>query len=105
MAELAMRAGLPVEAPAVTLQSADDVSYLHELKVRDRCDDLLEPSPSRGDRGSRISRRGRLRRAKSLVVGVAPPASHNANLEPLVEGPTISLAARHTKARRAGYSA
>jgi len=40
-----------------------------------------------------------------LVTGVVPPASHNANLEPLVEGPAISLAARHTKARRAGYSA
>jgi hypothetical protein len=108
MAELAMRAGLPVEAPAVTLQSADDVSYFHELKVRDRCDDLLEPSPSRGDRGSRISRRGRLRRAKSLVVGVAPPAPlayQNANLAPVVEGPAISLAARHAKSRRAGYSA
>ncbi|MGH9101797.1 MAG: hypothetical protein ACRDYD_02260 [Acidimicrobiales bacterium] len=36
---------------------------------------------------------------------VAPPASQNANLEPLIEGPAISLAARHTKVRRAGYSA
>lgn len=53
-----------VEAPAVTLQSADDVSHLHEFRARDRCDDLLEPSPSRGDRRSRTSRRGRLRRAK-----------------------------------------
>ena len=42
---------------------------------------------------------------KTVVADVAPPASHNANLEPLVEGPTIRLAARHTKARRAGYSA
>ncbi len=33
------------------------------------------------------------------------PASQNANLEPLVEGPAISLAARYAKARRAGYSA
>ncbi len=32
-------------------------------------------------------------------------ASQNANLEPLVEGPAISLAARHAKSRRAGYSA
>jgi len=46
MAELAMRADLPVKAPAVTLQSADDVSYLHECKVRDRCDDLFERLPS-----------------------------------------------------------
>jgi hypothetical protein len=33
----------------------------------------------------------------------APPASHNANLKPLVEGPAITLAARHAKVRRAGY--
>ena len=104
MAELAMRAGLTVEAPAVTLQSADDLSYVHEFKVGDRCDDLLEPSRSRGDRRSRISRRGRVRRARSLVVGLAPPASHNANYEPVVEGPAITLAARHAKVRREGYS-
>jgi hypothetical protein len=78
MGVLAMRAGLPVEAPAITLQSADDVSYLHEFKVRDRCDDLLEPTSSRGDRRPRISRRGRLRRAKSLVVGLAPPGRSRA---------------------------
>ncbi len=35
----------------------------------------------------------------------APPASQNANLLPLIEAPAISLAARHTKVRRAGYSA
>ena len=35
---------------------------------------------------------------KWLVTGSAPPTSHNANLEPLVEGPAISLAARHAKA-------
>jgi hypothetical protein len=28
----------------------------------------------------------------------------NANLEPLVEGPAISLAARHVKVRRVGYA-
>ena len=50
------------------------------------------------------SRRGRLHRRKTLVVGSAPPASRNANLEPLVEGAAISLAApRHTKVRREGY--
>lgn len=38
------------------------------------------------------------------VTGV-PPASLNANLEPLVEGPAISLVAAHTKIRRAGCSA
>ena len=38
MAELAMRTDLPVEAPAVSLQRTDDVSYLHELRVRERCD-------------------------------------------------------------------
>ena len=42
---------------------------------------------------------------KTLVADVAPPASHNANLEPLVEGPAISLAGRHAKVRRAGHSA
>lgn len=99
-----MRAHLSVQAPAVTLQGTDDVSHLHEFKVRDRCDDLLEPSHSLRYRRSRISRRGREAPAKSLVVGLAPPAFHNANLEPLVEGPAISLAARHVKARRDGYA-
>jgi hypothetical protein len=40
---------------------------------------------------------------KLLFTGAAPPASHNANLEPLVEGPAISLVPRHTKRRREGY--
>lgn len=31
------------------------------------------------------------------------PGSQNTNLEPLVEGPAIRLAARHTKIRREGY--
>lgn len=31
------------------------------------------------------------------------PRAPNANLEPLVEGPGIRLAARHTKIRREGY--
>ena len=31
-------------------------------------------------------------------------ASHNANLEPLVEGEAISLAERHAKVRRDGYA-
>jgi hypothetical protein len=35
---------------------------------------------------------------------MAPPASHNANLDPVVEGPAISLAARHVKVRREGYA-
>jgi len=34
---------------------------------------------------------------------LAPPASHNANLEPLVEGPAISLAGLHAKVRREEY--
>ena len=33
----------------------------------------------------------------------APPAPQNANLAPVVEGPAISLAARHAKVRRDGY--
>ena len=33
-----------------------------------------------------------------------PPASHNANCEPLVEGPAITLARRHAKVRRDGYA-
>ncbi|MHB1821285.1 MAG: hypothetical protein ACYCTL_01710 [Acidimicrobiales bacterium] len=41
---------------------------------------------------------------KTLVAEMAPPASHNANLEPLVEGPAISLAAAHAKVRREGYA-
>ena len=35
---------------------------------------------------------------------VAPPTSQNANLEPLVEAPAISLAARYAKVRREGYA-
>ena len=35
---------------------------------------------------------------------LAPPASQNANLEPLVEAPAISLAARYAKVRREGYA-
>jgi hypothetical protein len=33
MAELTMRTNLPVEAPAVSFQRADDVSHLHELRA------------------------------------------------------------------------
>ena len=107
MAELAMRAHLSVQAPAVTLQGADDGSYLHAPRVRERCDDLVEQSPSWRDRCPQSSRRGRSDATKTLAAGVAPPASQNANLEPLVEGPAIGLAALHTntKLRRAGYSA
>jgi len=43
------------------------------------------------------------RRACAPRTGVRAPASHNANLEPLVEGLAITLAARHTKVRREGY--
>ena len=100
-----MRAHLSVQAPAVTLQGTDDVSHLHEFNVRDPCDDLLEPSHSLRYRRSQNSRRGRESPAKSLAVGLAPPASQNANLEPLIEGPAISLAPPHTKVRRARYSA
>jgi hypothetical protein len=35
---------------------------------------------------------------------LAPPASHNAKLEPVVEGPAITLTARHAKVRRDGYA-
>ena len=107
MTELAVRADLPVESPAVTLQGADDVSYLHAPRVRERCDDLIgEQSPSWRDRcpQSQSSRRGKSDATKTLVAGVAPPASQNANLEPLIEGPAISLAARHAKVRRDGYA-
>jgi hypothetical protein len=34
----------------------------------------------------------------------APPATHNAKCEPLVEGPPIALATRHAKVRREGYA-
>jgi len=44
-----------------------------------------------------------LQRAKSLVTGSALPASHNANLEPVIQGPAITMAARHAKVRREGY--
>lgn len=41
MAKLTVRADLPVEAPALTLQGTDDVSDLHGPRVRERCDDLV----------------------------------------------------------------
>jgi hypothetical protein len=103
MAELAMGADLPVETPAVALQNADDISYLHELRVRERCDDLREPSPLLRDRRSRISRPGRQRRAKLLVKPLAHPALHNTNTNSLVDGPTLQLATAHSKVRRDGY--
>jgi len=103
MTELAVRADLPVESPAVTLQGADDVSYLHAPRVRERCDDLVEQLPSWRGRCPQSWRRGTSDGTKTLVAGVAPPASQNANLEPLIAGPAISLAARHTKVRRDGY--
>ncbi|MGH9108431.1 MAG: hypothetical protein ACRDY3_03020 [Acidimicrobiales bacterium] len=34
----------------------------------------------------------------------APPASQNANLDPVVEGPAISLTGLHAKVRRDGYT-
>jgi hypothetical protein len=40
----------------------------------------------------------------SCQITRVPPASHNANLVPLVEGPAISLTARHAKVRRDGYA-
>jgi len=39
---------------------------------------------------------------QNVKTSLAPPASHNANLEPLVEEPAFSLAARHAKVRRDG---
>ena len=41
---------------------------------------------------------------RGRLVGLAPAASQNANLGPLVEGPAITLAGRHTKVRREGYA-
>jgi hypothetical protein len=43
--------------------------------------------------------------AGTTPENLAHPASQNANLEPLIEGPAISLSDLHTKVRRAGYSA
>lgn len=43
------------------------------------------------------------RRTSQSSDETAHLASQNANLEPLIEGPAISLAARHTKIRRDGY--
>jgi len=72
MAELAVRANLPIEAPAVTLQGTDDISDFHGPRVRERCDDLVERSTSQRD--VQGSRRGTVRRGNSLVIGLAPPA-------------------------------
>ncbi len=51
------------------------------------------------DRGDRAAQTAAQMRAEDWS---ASPASQNANLSPLVEGPAISLSARHAKARRAG---
>jgi len=103
MAELAVRADLPVETPAVSLQSTDDVSNLHAPRVRERCDDLVEQSPSWRDRCPRSSRRGKIDATNALVMGAAHLASQNTNLAPVVEGPAISLAGLHAKVRREEY--
>ncbi len=60
---------------------------------------MAAPSPSEGARPLMEMQPCRQRRG----CFTAPPASHNANLEPLIEGPAISLAARHAKVRREGY--
>ncbi|MHB8497715.1 MAG: hypothetical protein ACYDES_06915 [Acidimicrobiales bacterium] len=68
-------------------------TLVHEIRVEGR--DRLVPwfhVPSGADQKVRALARS------------APPASHNANLEPLVEGLAISLAARHAKVRREGYA-
>ncbi len=48
-------------------------------------------------------RRGRSSATKTLVADVAPPALHNTNLNPLVDGPMVQLVAIHGKVRRSGY--
>ena len=48
MAELAMRANLPVEAPAASLQGTDDVSNLRGLRVRAGCDGGVGQRRTRG---------------------------------------------------------
>jgi len=45
----------------------------------------------------------RLSRA-AAIAAAAPPASQNTNFGPLVEGPAITLAGRHTKVRREGFA-
>ena len=52
----------------------------------------------------RGSRTGTHHPPKWLASELAPPASQNANYEPVVEGPAITLAARHAKVRREGYA-
>jgi len=69
MAELAVRADLPVETPAVSLQSTDDVSNLHAPRVRERCDDLVLQSPARRGRCPRSSRRGKIDATNALEMG------------------------------------
>jgi len=65
-------------------------------------DSALDAAATLYDLGSETAQSAAPRSAEDWS---AHPASHNANLEPLVEGPAISLAARHAKSRRAGYSA
>ncbi len=52
--------------------------------------------------GSASSRRGRSVMMKTLVADVAHLATQKTNLDPVVEGPSISLAALHAKVRREG---
>lgn len=57
MAVLAVRADLPIEAPAVTLQGTDDISNFHGPRVRERCDDLVERSTSQRYAKGRVVKR------------------------------------------------
>ena len=102
----------PVARPPAILASSLDTAPQGELRalfnslqldvVYQPADSALDVAATLYDLGSETAQTAAPRSAEDWSVH---PASHNANLEPSVERPAISLAARSTRVRRAGYSA
>jgi hypothetical protein len=57
MAELAMRAGLPVDTPAAAIKDLSNLSHLQDLSLRAACDIQLRPACSRRLGGRTLRRR------------------------------------------------
>lgn len=91
--------------PAIGVVTMDlhAVAALMTQRIVDELDGHVG-SAELGPAPSQFLPRQSVGRAPVAPSAVAPPASQNANLAPLVEGQAISLAARHAKVRREGYT-
>ena len=95
---LPILAGVLDAAPQGELRALFDSLQLDV--VYQPADSAIDVAVTLYDRGSETAQSAAHVRAEDWS---AHPASHNANLKPLVEGPAITLAARHAKVRREGY--